>query len=92
MSIIATRDLKKGDELTIAFVDVTRRPHESVVDCRHRRRVELARGWRFACGCNRCVEEDQSMTSEDGLSEEQHKDYSRVEDVVNRFNKENNVA
>jgi mitochondrial import receptor subunit TOM20 len=92
MSIIATRDLKKGDELTIAFVDVSQHEGETVMDCRHRRRVELARGWRFACGCERCVEEGKSMTLEDGLSEEQQKDHSRVEDVVNRFNKESNVA
>ena len=27
------------------------------MECRRRRRIELARGWRFACGCDRCAEE-----------------------------------
>ena len=85
MTIIATRDLKKGEELTVAFVDVTQRPDESAVDCRRRRRMELARGWRFACGCERCSEESRPITSEDGLSEEQQKDDSRVEDVVKNY-------
>lgn len=85
MSIIASRDLKKGDELTIAFVDVTQHPNETVVDCRRRRRAELARGWRFACGCERCAEESKSMTLLEDLSEEQQKDQSKVEDVVSRF-------
>lgn len=88
MSIIATRDLKKGDELTIAFVDIVQGPNETVVGCRRRRRVELARGWRFACGCERCTEEGKLMTSEEekaGLSEEQQKDESRVEDVVTKY-------
>jgi len=87
MSIIASRELKKGDELTIAFVDVDQHPNETVIDCRRRRRMELARGWRFACGCERCTEEGKSMTLEDGLSEEQPKDQSRVEDVVKKFNR-----
>ena len=88
ISIIASRDLKKGDELTIAFVDVNQHANETVLDCRRRRRIELARGWRFACGCERCAEESKSMTLEDGLSEEQQKDHSRVEDVVNKYSKD----
>ena len=86
MSIIASHDLKKGDELTIAFVDVNQHLNETVLDCRRRRRVELARGWRFACGCERCTEESKSMTLSEDLSEEQQKDQSRVEDVVTKFN------
>jgi mitochondrial import receptor subunit TOM20 len=88
ISIIASHDLKKGDELTIAFVDVGQHPAETAVDCRRRRRVELARGWRFACACERCTEEGKSMTTEEekaGLSEEEQKDQSRVEDVVNKY-------
>lgn len=86
MSIIASHDLKKGDELTIAFVDVNQRPNETVLDCRRRRRAELARGWKFACGCERCTEESKSMALVEDLSEEQQKDQSRVEDVVTKFN------
>lgn len=87
MGIIASRELKKGDELTIAFVDVNQHPKETAMDCRRRRRMELARGWGFACGCERCTEEVKSMSLEDGLSEEQPKDQSRVEDVVKRFSR-----
>jgi import receptor subunit TOM20 len=86
MSIIACRDLKKGDELTIAFVDVNQHANETMLDCRRRRRVELARGWGFACRCERCTEESKSMTLMEDLSEEQQKDLSRVEDVVSKFN------
>jgi len=82
MSIIASRDLKKGEELTIAFVDVNQHPNETVLDCRRRRRRELATGWGFACKCERCTEECQSMTLLEDLSE---KDLSRVEDVVTKF-------
>jgi mitochondrial import receptor subunit TOM20 len=84
MSIIASRGLKKGDELTIAFVDVNQHPNETVLDCRRRRRAELVRGWKFYCECERCTEESKSMTLEDP-SEVQQKDLSRVEDVVTKF-------
>ncbi|KAF8345574.1 hypothetical protein F5887DRAFT_1074303 [Amanita rubescens] len=55
--LTAERDLKKGDELTIAFVDITQHEGETALECRRRRRIELARGWRFACSCSRCEEE-----------------------------------
>jgi len=57
LQLIATKDLKKGDELSIAYVDVSQRPGESVVECRQRRRKELARGWKFPCQCSRCLKE-----------------------------------
>ncbi|KAJ7044815.1 hypothetical protein C8F04DRAFT_1069626 [Mycena alexandri] len=57
LNLIATKDLKKGDEVTIAYVDVTQHPGESALDCRLRRRKELARGWKFPCACSRCVDE-----------------------------------
>ena len=85
MSIIATRDLEKGDELTIAFVDVNQHPNETIVDCRRRRRAELARGWGFACECERCTHERNSMAFSEDPIEEQQKDRSRVEDVVAKF-------
>ncbi|KAF8915423.1 hypothetical protein CPB85DRAFT_1433023 [Mucidula mucida] len=55
LHLIANQSLKAGDELTVAFVDVAQREEESVEDCRRRRRMELARGWRFACDCARCA-------------------------------------
>ncbi|KAF7324612.1 SET domain-containing protein [Mycena kentingensis (nom. inval.)] len=67
LSLVAAKDLKKGDELTIAYVDVKQREGEGETDCRMRRRKELARGWRFACQCERCLEEvTRSLDVEDG--------------------------
>ncbi|KAF9534112.1 hypothetical protein CPB83DRAFT_756005 [Crepidotus variabilis] len=99
VSIIANRDLKAGDELTIAFVDVT--PNEKVTvtedgelvtniettaECRRRRRYELARGWRFACQCERCKEEAEGLTLEEkgGASAEEEKDESKIEEVAKK--------
>ncbi|KAK0491362.1 hypothetical protein IW261DRAFT_1324136 [Armillaria novae-zelandiae] len=62
--IIADQDLKKGDEVTVAFVDVTQHEGESDVECRRRRRIELARGWKFACTCQRCSEEAKTESNE----------------------------
>ncbi|KAJ7464960.1 hypothetical protein B0H11DRAFT_2308694 [Mycena galericulata] len=53
LHLIANRDLKKGEELSIAYMDVAQRAGESAAACRSRRRKELARGWRFACQCSR---------------------------------------
>ena len=51
-------------------------------DGRRRRRVELARGWKFKCECERCVAEVvQDITKEDeelGVK----KDESKVENVM----------
>ncbi|KAH7931323.1 MAS20-domain-containing protein [Leucogyrophana mollusca] len=82
LHLVAERAIKKGDEITVAYVDVTQHPEETVAEARRRRRVELARGWRFACPCARCAEENVSGTaSDDGHGQ---KDESRVEPVVTR--------
>ncbi|KAF7302101.1 SET domain-containing protein [Mycena indigotica] len=57
LTVIANKDMKKGDELSMAYVIVDPQPEESIVDCRLRRRKELARGWKFACQCERCIAE-----------------------------------
>ncbi|KDR84067.1 hypothetical protein GALMADRAFT_695672 [Galerina marginata CBS 339.88] len=86
ISIIANHDLKKGDVLTVAFVDVTQHPGETTMEARRRRRFELARGWRFSCACERCEEEAQSLSSEEKASAtEQQKDESKVEDSVKNY-------
>ncbi|KAJ2917506.1 hypothetical protein MD484_g2931, partial [Candolleomyces efflorescens] len=64
LHLVAEKPLKKGDVLTIAFVDVKQHDGEGVVECRRRRRIELARGWRFACGCERCGEEAKVVEEE----------------------------
>ncbi|KAI0772043.1 MAS20-domain-containing protein [Trametes elegans] len=55
--LVANTDIKKGDELSVAWVDVSQAPDEDVGIARRRRRIELARGWRFKCECARCLQE-----------------------------------
>lgn len=75
---MATRALQKGDEITVAYVDVLQHSEETPEVARRRRRMELARGWRFACSCKRCAEDGLEGEIEEGGDE------SRVEDVVTR--------
>lgn len=81
LHLIANHALKKGDEITVSYVDVTQHPGEPLLDARRRRRMELARGWRFACSCTRCTSE--APTSADG--EVSQKDESKVEEPVVRI-------
>ncbi|KAM6496192.1 hypothetical protein JOM56_008898 [Amanita muscaria] len=53
LHLVAERDLKKGDQLYIAYVDVEQHEDETMIACRRERRMELVRGWRFACSCER---------------------------------------
>ncbi|KAI6152338.1 hypothetical protein BKA82DRAFT_993451 [Pisolithus tinctorius] len=78
LHLIANRPLKAGDEVTVAYVDVTQKEGESVDEARRRRRIELVRGWRFACTCERCAQESN------GIDEESAKDESKVSDAVKR--------
>ncbi|KAF9006688.1 MAS20 protein import receptor-domain-containing protein [Cyathus striatus] len=85
LTLLATKDIKQGDELSVAWVDVTQHPDESIAECRRRRRFELARGWRFACSCERCADEAHSLTEEEkatAAGEEPKKDESVVEAVT----------
>lgn len=83
MHIVANSDLKEGDEVTVAYVDVTQREDEDIAQARRRRRMELARGWRFACSCDRCVREGLGQAAvEDDVSVQG--DGSKVEDTVRR--------
>lgn len=61
LHLVAAKDIKKGQEITMSYVDVTQRPGESADEARQRRRQELARGWKFACACERCLA-DPSIT------------------------------
>lgn len=78
--------MKKGDILSVAYVDVTQRPDETVLGCRRRRRYELARGWKFACICERCKEEANEMSEEDKAAEARSdvKDGSKLEGSLSR--------
>ena len=79
--------MKQGDEVTVSFVDVTRHPGETVAECRRRRRFELARGWRFACTCERCKQEAEGLSLEEkgGAEAEKERDESKVENTVEKF-------
>ncbi|KAF9266257.1 MAS20-domain-containing protein [Marasmius fiardii PR-910] len=87
--LVANRDISAGEELTVSYVDCSMRDGESVVDARRRRRMDLARGWRFACGCKKCVEEARELGLESGDAGK-GKDESKLEDAYNNF--ENNQA
>lgn len=80
LHLVASRSITKGEELTMAYVEVARVPGESAEQCWARRRAQLVDGWRFVCRCARCVEERPKQ-----LKQETIKDEARVEDAVNRF-------
>lgn len=70
--------MKAGDEITVAYVDVKQHADETAMEARRRRRMELARGWRFACTCTLCTSEAlANPTSVEG--EVSQKDGSKIE-------------
>jgi import receptor subunit TOM20 len=86
MHLVATRDIKAGDEITVSYIDASVREDEEVVQARYRRRKELARGWRFACQCDRCVGEAPPPSA--GEKELEIKDESKVEPIVSQIDQE----
>lgn len=76
------RDIKKGDELTIAWVDVTQHEGETAEEARRRRRVELARGWKFKCECERCIGEVVQDIEKEEAELGVQQDESKVEGVM----------
>ncbi|KAI0082448.1 MAS20-domain-containing protein, partial [Panus rudis PR-1116 ss-1] len=85
LQLIASRPIKKGEELTVAYVDVNQHEGETAEEARRRRRYELARGWRFKCECERCVSEQKTDGNESDV--EVQKDESKVEGSVERLEK-----
>jgi import receptor subunit TOM20 len=86
LHLIANCDLKKGDEITVAYVDVSQGANESPEEARKRRREELNRGWRFTCSCSRCtLEEVGKSEGADNDDSSSQRDESKVEDVVTRI-------
>lgn len=81
----------------MAFVDVQKGPAETRLEARRRRRQEIARGWRFACECERCLKEvEEGILKEDenkdkaaNPEEEDHEleigTGAKLEDAVRRF-------
>ncbi|KAF8709445.1 MAS20 protein import receptor, partial [Rhizoctonia solani] len=68
LHLVANENIPSGTELTMAYVDVNQGPTETRLEARRRRRQELARGWRFACECSKCLKE-----VEEGILEEDKK-------------------
>ncbi|KAI0005042.1 MAS20-domain-containing protein [Russula compacta] len=87
MRLVVTRDIKVGDEITVSYVDASVHEDEDVIQARYRRRKELARGWRFACQCDRCVREAPSPSAA-GEKELQLTDESKVEPIVSQVDQE----
>lgn len=87
MHLIATRDIKAGDEITVSYVDASIHEEEDVVQARYRRRKELARGWRFACQCGRCAREAPSPSAGEKDIELKN-DESKVEQIVSNVEQE----
>ncbi|KAJ8698741.1 mitochondrial import receptor subunit tom20 [Pleurotus ostreatus] len=86
LHLIANKPIKKGDEISVAYVDVTQHEGESAVDARTRRRKEIARGWRFACKCSKCMAESEAAeTPTEGDVPETQKDESKVDSVLTSF-------
>ncbi|KAG8890492.1 hypothetical protein FRB98_007839 [Tulasnella sp. 332] len=88
LHLIANSAIKKGDELTMAYVDVQGVVDASAIDNRRTRRQELARGWRFACACARCQAEAPTATATEAAPKEDvHVEGpgAQVEEAVQRF-------
>ncbi|TCD70436.1 hypothetical protein EIP91_003517 [Steccherinum ochraceum] len=86
LHLVASTPIKKGDELTVSYVDTAQHPDESADDARRRRRQELARGWRFKCECARCLEELQTADVAAELAEfGVERDESKVERTAERL-------
>ncbi|KAI0650238.1 MAS20-domain-containing protein [Trametes meyenii] len=83
LHLVATKRIEKGDELTMAWVDVTRTEDQDAGLARRRRRIELARGWRFKCECAKCIAE--VIEEEEKEKEEKDLDVQGDESKVENF-------
>ena len=77
LRLVATRDIAKGEELSVAFIDVAQ-PLEA-------RRAELQAGWKFACTCAKYKEE--AAAGEGETVEVPAEDASKLEPTMKRFEK-----
>ncbi|EJD48621.1 MAS20-domain-containing protein [Auricularia subglabra TFB-10046 SS5] len=85
LHLVASRSIAKDEELTMAYVEVARRPEEDAYECWGRRRAQLVDGWRFVCYCARCVEEQPKKLKELDAATIKLQDESKVEDTVRKF-------
>ena len=63
VQLVANRDISEGDELTMAYVDVSTPDSESPSEAFERRRKEVKAGWGFDCTCTKCSEETKTFES-----------------------------
>lgn len=84
LHLVANRAIKKGEELTMAYVDVTQHEGETADEARRRRRYELARGWRFKCECAHCTPEGDAVEGASGASK-YGSDESKLEGAIERM-------
>lgn len=63
MQLVANRDINEGDELTIAYVDISIHDDEGPEEAFDRRHRELKTGWGFDCICSKCAEEGKTLGS-----------------------------
>ncbi|THH31317.1 hypothetical protein EUX98_g2883 [Antrodiella citrinella] len=85
LHLIAFAPLKKGDEITVSYVDITQHASETPEEARRRRRMELVRGWKFKCECTRCLEELQTSEVAAELELGVDRDESKVERTAERL-------
>jgi import receptor subunit TOM20 len=90
LHLVANENIPAGTELKMAYVDVQQGPSETRLEARRRRRQELARGWRFACECARCLKEvEEGILKEDQKSKNEEEldvgSGAKVEEAVRRF-------
>ncbi|KAG8746427.1 hypothetical protein FRC10_005138 [Ceratobasidium sp. 414] len=90
LHLVASTDIPAGTELTMAYVDVNQGPNETPLEARRRRRYELARSWRFACECERCLKEvEEGILKEDERKGEDDNldvgEGAKLEEAVRRF-------
>ncbi|KAG9121181.1 hypothetical protein FRC07_002977 [Ceratobasidium sp. 392] len=90
LHLVANTDVPAGTELTMAYVDVNQGLSETRLEARRRRRQELARGWRFACECERCLKEvEEGILKEDEKKGEDENlnigEGAKLEEAVRRF-------
>ena len=80
--LVAKKDIKTGEELSIAYVDVTQHEAESVQVARLRRRQALASGWAIVCTCKRCVEEAPVKASGGRILPEKEKEETTENNTI----------
>jgi hypothetical protein len=54
LHLVATRDIKKGEEITMSYVENSMKDGDTEEETARRRKA-LLEGWKFACNCSKCT-------------------------------------